>query len=140
MTEETDADVYTTQTTHLRNGLEQLITRPDGSTVNTQYFLDGKIKQRNGTGIIPEYYSYTANAAGGMTTTVRLSSAVGVRYQATTVNLLGRTISQAIPGNGGAINGVGESAGINRLEIEYERDLQRKLSQSLWPRTLRWEQ
>jgi RHS repeat-associated protein len=103
MTEETDADGYTTQTTHLRNGLEQTITRPDGSTVNTQYFLDGKIKQRSGTGIIAEFYSYTANAAGGMTTTVRLGSAVGVRYQATTVDLLGRTISQEIPGNGGAI-------------------------------------
>jgi RHS repeat-associated protein len=103
VTEETDADGYTTQITHLRNGLEQTITRPDGSTVNTQYFLDGKIKQRSGTGIIPEYYNYTANAAGGMTTTVRLGSAVGVRYQATTVDLLGRTISQAIPGNGGAI-------------------------------------
>jgi hypothetical protein len=103
MTEETDADGYTTLTTHLRNGLEQTITRPDGSTVNTQYFLDGKIKQRSGTGIIAEFYSYMANAAGGMTTTVRLGSAGGVRYQATTVDLLGRTISQEIPGNGGAI-------------------------------------
>jgi YD repeat-containing protein len=108
VTEETDADGYTTQTTHLRNGLEQLITRPDGSTVNTQYFLDGKIKQRSGTGIIAEFYSYMANAAGGMTTTVRLGSAGGVRYQATTVDLLGRTVSQAIPGNGGAIT-VGSS-------------------------------
>jgi hypothetical protein len=36
--------------------------------------------------------------------------------------------------------GVSESAGINRLETENERVLQRKLSQSLWPRTLRWEQ
>ena len=103
MTEETDADDYKTLTTHLRNGLEQTLTRPDGSTVNTQYFLDGKIKQRTGTGIVPEYYSYTANAAGGMTTTVRLGSATGVRYQATTVDLLGRTISQEVPGNGGAI-------------------------------------
>ena len=32
---------------------------------------------------------------------------------------------------------VRESAGINRLETENERVLQRKLSQSLWPRTLR---
>jgi uncharacterized protein RhaS with RHS repeats len=55
VTEETDADGYTTLTTHLRNGLEQTITRPDGSTVNTQYFLDGKIKQRSGTGIIAEF-------------------------------------------------------------------------------------
>ena len=38
------------------------------------------------------------------------------------------------------LNGVSESAGINRLETENERVLQRKLSQSLWPRTLRWEQ
>jgi transposase len=38
------------------------------------------------------------------------------------------------------IERVWESAGINRLEIENERVLQRKLSQSLWPRTLRWEQ
>jgi hypothetical protein len=36
------------------------------------------------------------------------------------------------------VNRVRESAGINRLVIENERVLQRKLSQSLWPRTLRW--
>ena len=44
------------------------------------------------------------------------------------------------PNNRLVLAGVSESAGINRLETEYERDLQRKLSQSLWPRTLRWEQ
>ena len=42
--------------------------------------------------------------------------------------------------NAARLNGVSESAGINRLETENERVLQRKLSQSLWPRTLRWEQ
>ena len=34
--------------------------------------------------------------------------------------------------------GVRESAGINRLGIGNERVLQRRLSQSLWPRTVRW--
>ena len=50
-------------------------------------------------------------------------------FFATTINYLDRQV-----------NGVSESAGINRLETENERVLQRKLSQSLWPRTLRWEQ
>ena len=35
-------------------------------------------------------------------------------------------------------NGVRESAGINRLGIGNERVLQGKLSQLLWPRTVRW--
>jgi len=34
--------------------------------------------------------------------------------------------------------GVSESAGINRLGIRNERVLQRRVSQSLWPRTVRW--
>ena len=34
--------------------------------------------------------------------------------------------------------GVSESAGINRLGIRNERVLQRRVSQSLWPRPVRW--
>jgi len=103
VTEETDADGYTTQTIHLKNGLETLITRPDGGTILTKYFLDGRLKERSGTGIVPEFYSYSANAAGGITATVFLGSPNSVRYRTTTTDMLGRAVSQITPGHGGVI-------------------------------------
>ena len=101
--EETDANHYTTKTDHLKNGLETSVTRPDGGTIVTTQYLDGRIKQRTGTGIVPEYYSYTANAAGGITTTVSFGNSNSPRYQSTTVDLLGRSVIQAFPGHGGVI-------------------------------------
>lgn len=102
--ERTDADGYTDKTSHLRNGLETIVTRPDGSTVITKLYPDGRMKERTGTGIVPEFYSYVANPGGGVTTTVRQLRPDGPRYQSTTIDVLGRTVQIVVPGHGGVVS------------------------------------
>ncbi|HEY8962525.1 MAG TPA: RHS repeat-associated core domain-containing protein [Luteolibacter sp.] len=99
----TNADGYTTATAYLKSGLETVVTRPDGSTERVLSYADGRIKERTGTGIVAQYYAYTVNAEGGLTTTVRLNQANGPRYQSTTVDLLGRVIRLETPGHGAAV-------------------------------------
>jgi RHS repeat-associated protein len=99
----TSLEGYTTTTSYLKNGLETIVTRPDGGTERTLYHLDGRIKERTGTGIVAEYFSYTVNAEGGLTTTVRLNQPNGPRYRKVTTDLLGRTIRQETPGHGVAL-------------------------------------
>ena len=111
VTEVTDVDNYTTWKSHLRNGLETTVTRPDGGKITTRHYLDGRMKDRTGSGIVPEYYSYIVNGGGGITTIVRLGSINGLRYQSTTVDLLGRTVLQELPGHGGVVSTVTSYAG-----------------------------
>lgn len=77
-------------------------TRPGGITEITTNYLDGRFKQRSGSGVIREFASYEIDASGNEMTKRSNGPAVsgdhGVRWTETTTNTQGRTVSTRRPG------------------------------------------
>ncbi|MES2308384.1 MAG: RHS repeat-associated core domain-containing protein, partial [Verrucomicrobiota bacterium] len=95
----------TTWHSYWGGGLFHQVTQPNGATQITETYLDGQTKSITGTGIIPQYYTYSLQTSGGQagyqTTTVNTGSANSLNYQSTTTDLFGRTVLVQKPGFNG---------------------------------------
>lgn len=78
------------------------MTRPGGVTDITTNYLDGRFKQRSGSGVMREFASYAVDASGNELTKrssgPAISAGHGARWTETTTDPLGRTISVRHPG------------------------------------------
>ncbi len=79
------------------------ITHPGGFTESKDLYLDGRIKSLVGTALVPKYYTYGVNQDGTLWTKIYTASENGPNYVKTTVDALGRTVSEERPGYNGAI-------------------------------------
>ncbi len=102
ITRTTDADGYERTYTYTRAGMTTRTVLPDGSTVTEVLHLDGRLKERSGTSISGEYYSYAPRTAGGLITTVRIGSPASPRYRKTETDMLGRNVAIEAPSATGA--------------------------------------
>ena len=97
----TDASALVTGYNHASGGRITIVTRPGGATEITERYLDGRVKSITGTGVIPRYYSYGANADGTRWTRIDTGSPSSPMWETTTVDLLGRTNKVEKPGYAG---------------------------------------
>ena len=101
--EATDVNGYTTTYSYVDDRRVTTMESPDGSTRITEKYLDGRIKSVTGTGVVPEYYTYTENADGSITTRVDVATATSPRYRETTVDVAGRLIREESPASDGGM-------------------------------------
>lgn len=91
--------------TTVAGGRKVTVTRPDGGTEITEYYLDGQIKSETGTGVVAQYYDYGVN--GTTTETwqrVETGSDGSPRYVETQSDWAGRTSRTIRPAfDGGTI-------------------------------------
>ncbi|MFO7607499.1 MAG: DUF2235 domain-containing protein [Desulfurivibrionaceae bacterium] len=85
------------------NGLITTVTRPGGATEITNNYPDGRVESITGTGVVPQYYQYGVNPDGSQWTRVSIGSPTSLRWEKTTVDMLGRTIQTEKPGAKGTI-------------------------------------
>jgi RHS repeat-associated protein len=99
----TDQTGIVTGSSYTDGGRTTTITRPGGVTEITTNYLDGRFKQRSGSGVIREFASYEIDEATGNELTKRSSGPAivgdhGARWTETTTDKLGRTVSIRRPG------------------------------------------
>jgi RHS repeat-associated protein len=71
---------------------------PGGAEEIQTSYRDGKLKSVNGSAVVSQYYTYGVNQDGSRWTTVHQGGPSSPRWEKTTVDLLGRTISVEKPG------------------------------------------
>jgi RHS repeat-associated protein len=98
LTQSTDASGLVTGYNHTAGGRITTVTRPGGATEITERYLDGRVKSITGTGVVPRYYTYGANADGTRWTRIDTGTPSSPMWETTTVDLLGRTIKVEKPG------------------------------------------
>ena len=99
--ERTDENGYTTTFSYVDDRRITTETMPSGATRITENYLDGRVKSITGTGVIPEYYSYTVNPDGTQTTRVETATQGSPRYREMTYDLAGRMIREESPASTG---------------------------------------
>lgn len=112
MTSQTHPDTGTVTTSYsLDNGsgagASVTKTYADGATETLLYFKDGKPKELTGTGVVPQYYTYTIDAtAKRLVTTTHMGSASSARWSKTHHDWFGRLTKTEQPGyaSGGLSN------------------------------------
>ena len=94
----TDKNGYTTTFSYVDDELVTTQINPDGSTLITTKYLDGRTKSMTGTRVIAEYYDYSVNTDGSTVTRVSNASTFSPRYQETTYDVAwGRMIQSVRP-------------------------------------------
>jgi len=101
MTSYRDQNGYLTTYLYENDGRKVTRTHPDTGVVVTERFRDGRIKSVSGSGTVDEYYAYTVNADGGITTDKTVGRSDSLRVLSTTKDVLGRTVERRSPGFGG---------------------------------------
>lgn len=98
----TDETGAVTGYAYTEGGRTTTITRPGGVTETTTRYLDGRFKERGGSGVIRGFAGYAIDASGNEVTTRSSGPAVsgshGARWMETVTDPLGRTISIRRPG------------------------------------------
>jgi YD repeat-containing protein len=102
-TSRTDVAGLTTTYAYSNGGRTVTVTHPGGFTEITDKYLDGKIKSVTGTAIVAKYYTYGVNTDGTQWTKICNVALNGANYVKTTVDALGRTISEEKPGYTGTL-------------------------------------
>jgi len=111
MTAYRDQNGYLTTYLYENDGRKVTRTNSDTGVVVTERFRDGRIKSVSGNGTVDEYYAYTVNANGSITTDKTAGRSDSSRVLTTTKDILNRTVERRRPGFGG-----------NDFVINYEYD------------------
>ena len=81
---------------------EQTTVLPNGATEVTRYYLDGKLKERTGTGVVPEFYEYLdPDTDGFQVARITYGNPASPRSVTTTIDWLGHAIRTERPHVGG---------------------------------------
>jgi RHS repeat-associated protein len=80
------------------SGLVTTLARPGGATEVTARYQDGRTKSITGTDVVASYYEYGVNADGTQWTKVLIGGPASLRWEKTTIDILGRTIRTEKPG------------------------------------------
>lgn len=106
-----DQNAYLTTYLYENDGRKVTRTNPDTGIVVTERFRDGRLKSVSGSGTVDEYYAYTVNADGSLTTDKTIGRIDSLRVLSTTKDILDRTVERRRPGFAGG-----------DFVIEYEYD------------------
>ena len=87
---------YATAYTYNTNGRENTATHPDGGTITTTVYRDGRIKSLTGDAVVTEQYDYGKNTDGTRYTKVDYGGGT-VRYAKSTFDWLGRPTKEELP-------------------------------------------
>lgn len=96
----TDPAGLVTTYSYEQGGLVSTVTRPGNATEVSTRYIDGRTKSITGTGVIPRFYEYGVNADGTQWTKVSTGTSDSPRWEKTTTDTLGRTITVEKPGFG----------------------------------------
>jgi len=78
------------------------MTAPDGSTQIQSLYLDGQLASKTGTGVVPEYYTYSIQSSDGQKITqINSATSTSTRLVKTWTDWLGRTTRTEHPGFSG---------------------------------------
>ena len=104
-------------TTYNSEGRTETETGPGGVTRVRTTYLDGQLKSITGSGVVNQYYDYTVNADGTITTMVTTGTQNSPRWRKTITNGLGQTLKEERPGpNGGVISRIYHYDNFGRVE------------------------
>jgi len=103
VTSRTDAAGLITTYAYSNGGRTVTATHPGGFTEITDKYIDGKIKSITGTAVVAKFYTYGVNIDGTQWTKVNSGIANSPNYVKTTVDALGRTVSEERPGSTGTL-------------------------------------
>jgi len=73
-------------------------TAPSGATTVETHYLDGRLKQVDGTAVVPLYYTYTIETDGRLRTQTSSGLSTSSRLQKTWIDWLGRSVKSESPG------------------------------------------
>lgn len=95
---ETPAGLGATDYAYTVASRQRKITTPDTATRTETYQLDGRLEKIEGSGVVPQYYTYACLADGSHSTIVRSGAADSTRLQTTSTDWLGRVTKTVAPG------------------------------------------
>lgn len=101
--QQTDVNGLTAKYEYSNGGRTMTVTRPDGSTEITDYYLDGQIKSITGTGVVHRFYDYSVDQTTGFRITREsIGSATSDRWNEREVDWAGRLVEERRPAYSGA--------------------------------------